>query len=153
MDLEQLHWSIAEGQVDGIPIWIRFRQFPVDFPRGSYQERLNIFWLMTVLDEAGAPTPSEMERSATFENRLVAAVEPDGFGVLAIVLTGGDQREYVFHTYDPSGFVQRLTEMPQEEERYPIAIYHYADPDWAYDQAVLDGIASDEIDDELQSEL
>jgi hypothetical protein len=28
--------------------------------------------------------------------------------------------------------------MPQEEERYPIAIYRYADPEWAYDQAVLD---------------
>ncbi len=70
-----------------------------------------------------------------------------------MVLTGGGQREYVFHTVDPSGFVQRLTEMPQEEERYPIAIYRYADPEWSYDQAVLDGIASDEIDDELQSVL
>jgi hypothetical protein len=138
MNLEQLQWSIAEGQVDSVPIWIRFRQFPLDFPRTSYPERLNIFWQMTELDEGGAPTIGEMERSGTFENRLVAAVEPDGFGVLAIVLTGGGQREYVFHTSDPSGFVQRLTEMPQEEERYPIAIYRHADPEWAYDQAVLD---------------
>lgn len=140
MDLEQLRWSIAEGVANNAPIWIRFRHFPEEFPRNSYPERLNIFWRMSKLDEGGAPTSEEMDRAATFENRLVTAVEPDRFAVLSLVLTGGGEREYVFHALDANGFVQRLIDIPQEEDRYPITIYHYHDPDWAYDNSVIKDI-------------
>jgi hypothetical protein len=32
--------------------------------------------------------------------------------------------------------MRRLTEMPQETERYPITIQRYDDPDWRYFKSV-----------------
>ena len=46
------------------------------------------------------------------------------------------RREFVFHTADVAEFVQRLTNMPQEVERYPIDLLRNNDPDWAYFDAV-----------------
>jgi hypothetical protein len=36
----------------------------------------------------------------------------------------------------------RLTDMPQEEDRYPIELTRSEDPDWGYDDAVVPQTAS-----------
>jgi len=72
-----------------------------------------------------------------FENALVEAVEPDRHGVLSVVLTTAAKREFVFHTSDVPGFIERLTNMPQRAEPYPIEIHHNHDPRWDYFDAVV----------------
>jgi hypothetical protein len=76
-----------------------------------------------------------------FEDRLVAATESDAQSVLSLVVTGKNQREYVFHTKSTEEFLQRLTEMPQETEPYPIEIHHTADAEWEYVDRVLGDIS------------
>lgn len=49
-----------------------------------------------------------------------------------MVLTGRSEREFVFYTSDPQEFVQRLSQMPQNEDRYPIEIHAIEDQDWKY---------------------
>ena len=88
-------------------------------------------------DESGLPSDDEAEALNEFEDRLVNAVEPDNHSVLAIAMTTGGVREWVFHTSDVKGFVDRLTKMPQNESRYPIEIHHQHDPEWHYDNLVL----------------
>lgn len=129
-------WVGAEGEFEGRPLLVRFRQFPTTFNKASYPSRLNIFWKMREPEEWGLPTQFEMERLEAFENRLVEAVESDNHSILSVVLTCNGQREFVFHTSNPEGFLQRLTAMPQEQERYPIEIYHAEDPEWEYDATV-----------------
>ena len=80
--------------------------------------------------EDGFPTKDELEKVHAFEDRLIEAVEHDEFAILSIVLTGNGQREFVFYTVDPQEFINRLTNMPQEEERYPIEIHCNEDPEW-----------------------
>jgi hypothetical protein len=74
---------------------------------------------------------------AIFENRLVDAVEPDEQSILVGALTCNGEKEFIFHTTDPSEFLKRLSNMPQETERYPVTIERYDDPDWTYFKAVM----------------
>ena len=70
------------------------------------------------------------------------AVENDNHSILSMVLTGKGQREYVFHASNANGFLQRLTAMPQEKDRYPIEIKSFEDVDWDYVDSVLGDIKS-----------
>jgi hypothetical protein len=136
MGKDETKWTLVNGAYGGRKFLIRFRQFPPDFDRTKYPIRLNIFWLMSESSSVGLPLQSETVRLEQFEDRIVDAVEPDQHSVLSVVLTGDGQREFVFHTDDDSGFVERLSAMPQEAKPYPIEIRRFRDPDWKYDEGV-----------------
>jgi hypothetical protein len=136
VDLDQITWALAESHIEGRRLLTRFREFERAFPRELFPERINIFWTMEAPDEAGLASDDEAEALKEFEDRLVNAVEPANHSVLAIAMTTGGVREWVFHTGDVEGFVERLTNMPQNESRYPITIQHHHDPEWHYDDLV-----------------
>jgi len=137
MSLETIKWAVVKGEVEGHPLILRYRQFPLSFPKGSYPERINVTWTMAEAASTGFPLHTEQAQLVAFEDRLVAAVEPDAHSVLSVVLTCNGKREWVFHTADVAGFLGRLTDMPQEEERYPIELDRGEDAEWSYDAAVL----------------
>ena len=137
MDFDSITWALAEGEHEGHPLLSRFREFPGNFPRVSYPERLNLFWQMLERDENGWPTEFEFERLKAFEDRLVEAVEHDGQSILSVVLTCNGEKEFVFHTADVTIFLSKLTNMPQEQERYPIMIISNTDPEWGYFDDVI----------------
>lgn len=91
---------------------------------------------MALPDENGFPSPEEAKNLHTFEDRLIAAVEQDESVWLVAVLTGRAEREFVFYLQQPQQFLQHLTNMPQEHDRYPIEIYCEDDPDWSYFDAM-----------------
>ena len=45
-----------------------------------------------------------------------------------------------FHTPDPQEFINRLTNMPQESNAYPIEINCNEDPNWVYYYDEVEGI-------------
>ena len=92
---------------------------------------------MSFPDHEGLATKEELEKLHSFENRLVDAVELDESAVLAAVLTGRNEREFVFFAKEPKDFVRRLTEMPQEKDRYPIQIRLNQDPSWSYFDGII----------------
>ena len=141
MDFDQATWALAESHIEGRRLLIRFREFVPAFPRELFPERINIFWTMEAPDEAGLASDDEATALKEFEDRLVDAVEPANHSVLAIAMTTGGMREWVFHTADVNGFVERLTNMPQNEVRYPIEIRRHHDPQWHYDDLVLENAA------------
>lgn len=87
---------------------------------------------MALPDENGFPSPDEAKCLETFENRLIAAVEHDESAWLVAVVTGRAEREFVFYLQHPQRFLQHLTDMPQEHDRYPMEIHCQEDPDWSY---------------------
>ena len=137
MTFDSITWAVAEGEYETHPLFIRFREIPKTFPRARYHQRLNIFWKMSAPDENGLPTEDEFERLNLFEDRLVPAVEDDEHSILVSVLTCNGEREFIFHTADVPGFMERLTNIPQEEDRYPITIQRYDDPDWSYFDSLI----------------
>jgi hypothetical protein len=143
MDHDDTNWTLVNGTYDGKQVIIRFRQFSPKFDKTKYPIRLNVFWSMSESSGVGLPIQAEAVRLDQFEDRIVEAVEPDQHSVLSVVVTGDGQREFVFHTHDDKGFVERLSAMPQEAEPYPIEIRRFRDPDWKYDEGVTSsGIAT-----------
>lgn len=130
-------WVLAEGHTGEYPFLIRYRQISPDFARDRYPKRLNVFWAMALPDANGFASPQEAKSLDTFENRLIAAVERDESALLVAVVTGRAEREFVFYLQEPQQFLQHLTNMPQEHDRYPIEIHCQDDPDWSY----FDGLA------------
>lgn len=143
MEFDSITWAGAEGEYDGRPLLIRFREFADDFPRARYPDRLNVVWEMVESDTSGWPTDSEFERLRTFEDRLVEAVEPDSQSILTVVLTCNGEKEFVFQSVDATVFLDRLTNMPQELERYPIAIYRNSDAEWNYFSSVTSSVRNE----------
>jgi len=137
MTFDSLTWGGAESQHDNHVLLIRFREIAGTFPRSKYPQRINVFWEMFESDENGLPTENEFSRLGSFEDRLVNAIEWDAQSILVAALTCNGEKEFVFYTGDVSEFMQRLTNMPQEEERYPITIQKYDDADWSYFEAVI----------------
>lgn len=137
MDFDSISWVLAEGEHEGHPLLIRFREFPEDFPRASYPDRVNLFWQMIETDENGWPNEIEFERLRVFEDRLVEAVECDGESILSLVLTCNGEKEFVFHTADVAIFLSRLNNMTQEQDRYPITLVKHTDPEWSYFDSVI----------------
>ncbi len=132
LNLNETGWVVIEGAANEYTFQTRFREFSAKPETTEYPQRLNIFWNMTESQEDGFPTKKELEILHTFENRLITAVEHDEFSIMSMVLTGNGTREFVFHTPNPQEFIRRLTEMPQEKDRYPIEINLNADPTWDY---------------------
>jgi len=125
-------WALLEGHTGEYPFVIRYRQIPPDFLYNEYPKRLNVFWTMERPDENGFPSPEEAKNLDTFENRLVAAVEQDESAWLVAIITGRAEREFVFYLQQPQRFLQHLTNLPQEQDPYPIEIHCQEDPDWSY---------------------
>ena len=132
VNLEETAWAIAKGNTTEYEFEIRFRQFNEKPPTNNYIQRLNIFWKFSSSLDNGFPDENELKKLHSFENRLIDAVEHDEFSIMSMVLTGNTQREFVFHTADPQEFVNRLSQMPQENDAYPIEINLNEDPEWDY---------------------
>lgn len=115
LNLEELAWSVAEGKTEAYTFRNRFRHFLSSLETKNFPIRLNIFWNLENKDIDGNSIKDDLEKVHTFEDRIVEAVEGDEFSILSMVLTGNGQREFVFHTSAPNEFLQRLTNMPQEE--------------------------------------
>lgn len=136
MNLDSSTWTIMESEYDGHLLLIRLREFPNGFPNSKYPQLINIFWKLSESDENGLPTEKEFTRLETFEDRLVNAVEHDEHSIFVGSLSCNGEKEFIFYTADVPGFLDRLTNMPQENERYPITIQSEDDPDWSYFRAV-----------------
>ncbi|WP_093286236.1 DUF695 domain-containing protein [Pseudoxanthomonas sp. CF125] len=140
--VENDRWSLAEGTHNDKPLVIRFRDEFLNKPDLSSHPRLvRVVWSYQA-NTSGMPGSDASDQMGVFEDRLVAAVEPSQTAVLVAVLTNDGQREWLFYTPDVSEFGRRLTEMPQEKDRYPIDISTESDPEWStfYDN-ILPGVA------------
>jgi hypothetical protein len=127
------HWCGVEGGSSGGAFLLRFRT-PVLGPPDliSYERLLTIVWIYADEGSGEMPTYEDSEQMKQFENRFCNAVEPDALAVLTAVLTLDGARQWVFYTRDIKECSNRLHEMPQNEERYPIELTTKLDPEWNY---------------------
>lgn len=131
-EIRELGWAIAEGKTDEYSFQVRFRCFPVDFSKDSYPVRINVFWGMARPLEDGLASQVDIPIMQKFEERIVRTSELDGSAILAAVLTGRGEREFVFYARSTDAFLCKLNEIPQETDRYPIQIHSSNEPGWDY---------------------
>jgi len=131
-EIRELGWAVAQGRTDAYSFQVRYRCFPADFPKSDYPVRLNLFWEMEHPLEDGMASSTDITLMQTFEERLVRTSELRGAAILAAVLTGRGEREFVFHVQDAGDFLPCLNDMPLEARPYPIKIFSSDDLDWEY---------------------
>src|SRR2546422_5098574 len=131
--LRKDNWTIAEGTHEGKPLMVRFRQefrSVTDFH--GYPLLLQITWPYASTDKNGLPGDADTDAMERFEERILAAYERDCHAVLTAVITTNGTRQWIFYTSDIDTCGQRLAEMPQESEPYPVELTADEDPDWRF---------------------
>ena len=125
-------WAVAEGTHNDLPLMIRFRnKLSPGSSISNHPQLIRIYWDYTP-HESGMPSTNDSQSMEVFENRLVDALETDLSGVLAAAITTNGYREWVWYCLSTDVFAERLHNMPQETEPYPIEIETENDPEWAY---------------------
>lgn len=131
--LKDDRWSVANGHTQNGPYIIRFRT-PVLAPpdTAGYPERLTILW--PYAEEGSGALPSDVDIAALeqFEDRLCAALEHDAHAIVTAVLTFDGARQWVVYTSDFRECAERVGDMPQNADPYPIEMQAYDDPEWTY---------------------
>lgn len=126
-------WAVAEGTHHGKPLLIRFRQELRSITDlTGYPLLLQITWPFAETDGTGLPDDPASSHMELFENRIAEAFERDCHAVLTAVITNDGSRQWLFYTSDIEECGRRLTDMPQERERYPIELTAEDDPCWTY---------------------
>lgn len=138
-------WAIAEGKHNKLPLTIRFRNELQTRPDiVNHPHLIQITWAYDGL-ESGLPGNLINEQMSIFEDRLTSAVEHDASAVLVAVITNDGEREWSFYSSDVQEFANRLSNMPQAEEKYPIDMTTRNDPEWEFlYMGILAGMSGNE---------
>ncbi|MGF1713162.1 DUF695 domain-containing protein, partial [Vibrio kagoshimensis] len=126
------HWAVAEGKYNDLPLMIRFRdKLMPHLGISNYPKLIQVYWNYSV-HESGMPSKVDSAAMEIFENRLVDSLETDMSGVLSSAITTNGYREWVFYCKSTDVFAEKLHNIPQEMEPYPIEIEAVHDPKWDY---------------------
>lgn len=83
----------------------------------------------------GLPTDDEARELTTLENEIDRAMSTKKLGFLALVITTGGMREYVFYSNRPDAARSRIAKMKGRVQGREIRTYVTADPGWeVYDR-------------------
>lgn len=111
---------------------IRFRnELAPDSGISKHPQLIRIYWDYTQ-HESGMPSTDDSQSMEVLENRLVGALEADLSGVLAAAITTNGYREWVWYCVSIEVFAEKLHNMPQETDPYPIQIEAENGPVWGY---------------------
>ena len=131
--LQNDRWRLIEGNCDDGRFFLRFRIPVLGIPvTTGYFHVLTIVWDYGPGNSGALPTTADSEEMEEFENRFCDAVEHDATALLTAVLTLDGSRQWVFYTSDVQACSERLQNIPQNAEPYPIELNTEEDPEWAY---------------------
>lgn len=71
-----------------------------------------------------------LDEMTAFEDALYRAAEPDGWGRLVAVRTGGEGREWLWYTASGDAFVAELKDALAGRPAYPFEVRAWDDPNW-----------------------
>ncbi len=126
-------WAMTHGERAAGPFVLRFRTPVLQAGEtGTHLHRVSVLWPYAVEGTKAMPSPADSKQMGVFEERLCKAWEQGADAVLVAVLTFDGARQWVFYARDVGLCAKRISEMPQEKERYPIELTTERDPDWAW---------------------
>jgi hypothetical protein len=124
-------WNTAKGQVDGKPSLIRFRPYlrkHLGDPR--YPRRLVITWTFEELNASGMPNTEQSDAMRGFEDKIIAALDPDRLAILAFIFTNSGTREWHFYTGNIEEVGKQINDALVNEAVLPINLQVEDDPEW-----------------------
>jgi hypothetical protein len=136
------NWALAEGEENGKPLYIRFREELREKPDVTeYPRLIRILWKYEP-SENGLPSEETALQLRAFEARIVEAVQPSAVAVLVAAITHNGEREWMFYASAVAPFERALNELQEGSDLYPIDVSSAPDPKWtAFYDDILDGLS------------
>ena len=125
-------WVTADGTLHDQPITIRYRdEVEPQLESGKYAQCIQISWTAEQVDpETGYPSASELEKIDAFNQKLMAAIEPNMHGLLVMVLMNQGINQWILYAADNDEIQQDLNTIPTDAGLYPIEVVTEEDPEW-----------------------
>jgi Family of unknown function (DUF695) len=105
------------------------REFRDGFEKAAFPDRLMIVWQYT--SDSGMPAPAERDAMDRMEDLLEPVVKKAGVGVLVLVSTGENLREWIFYATTEEAFIAALNQALADQPRFPIELHAGHDPNWS----------------------
>jgi hypothetical protein len=133
-------WTIYRGVEDGIPFVIRLRTDLGDVAGDrSLSKLLQISWsyFVDATSDNGMPTDAQQDEMATFENRVVDAVQKSRLAILVSVNTRAGMRRWLLYLGNRDKVEQGINAVLDGDASLPIHMTMIEDPSWNFYRNLL----------------
>ncbi|AHE57500.1 DUF695 domain-containing protein [Sphingomonas sanxanigenens] len=125
------NWSLVTASNGAHNIVIRCRsRLPAEPDREIFKFVVQISWPYGPTD-TGHPDDATRSEIEAFEDIFLEPLASKLCAVEVASITGNDQRDWLFHTYDPREFSLEFNAILRDRPKYPISMECYEDEDWA----------------------
>lgn len=132
--------AVAENKTSGRAIVFRYaKDFRSDFYRSSLPDRVIVVW--NYESDSGMPEQTEIAKMERLENRLAPLLEKSGIGVLVLVSTGENLREWIFYVTCEHALFAIINKALSDKPPFPIEIHAGPDADWSSYDLFRSGLA------------
>jgi len=140
-------WAMAEGELDGFPLVLRFRdrlKSILGHPR--LPNRLHVIWVYDSEPVPGAhamPSQELSDRMSELEDALTEALEERSLAVLTSVATSGGRREWTWYCADKETVQTAINDALAGSTVYPVRLRVSPDPTWSGYMSLLRDLGRD----------
>jgi hypothetical protein len=135
----QAVWSVARGEHNDAPMFIRIRQDPRPGLTAAYSHRVGFAVPLRTPDSRGLPQGAEFEDLARIEDLLASTLESEGASIQVLSITTSGMREFVFYTCDPERIQAVVPTLQAQVRSHQLQSYIEPDPDWSVYQEFSSG--------------
>lgn len=122
-------WSVGRVNDEGFELILRLRKRLPDWcDKNSYRHLIAISWPFN--GDKGLPQVDDNAQQVEFEELLENRMEEKMIGLLTLVVTGHNSKEWQWYTNDPNLFMQELNSSLPQDKALPIKLSHEEDEKW-----------------------
>ncbi|GAA6133227.1 hypothetical protein NBRC116188_00160 [Oceaniserpentilla sp. 4NH20-0058] len=135
-------WVLADGTLNDEPITIRYRdELESEQANGAYAQCVQISWTAAEVDEeTGYPSENELLKIDGFNQKLMAAIEPNEQALVVMVIMCQGINQWILYCKDTSQLQSDLNTIPTDTGLYPIEIVAEEDTQWTIFTQLRDAI-------------
>ena len=131
-------WAVAQAELDGKPMFLRINEGLRPWVgRSPFGHRFGVTVPLRAPNEHGLPTDEEASALEQIEEALLAAFPPGGPSLLAVVITTGGFREWVFYTSAADEVGPALEALRPRAAPHEVQFYVEPDRKWAVFRSFL----------------
>jgi len=124
-------WTVAQGDHDGKPMFVRFNGGFRDFRgKSRYPHQVGIAVPLRSPEETGLPSPQEISELGAIEDSICEVLEAEKESLLVVVVTTSGMQEFVFYTRSPEQVKVKVGRLRGTINGHEIQLMIQEDRDW-----------------------
>ena len=124
-------WAVAQAELNGKPMFLRINEGLRSIAgKHPFDHRFGVTVPLHTPNEHGLPTNEEMESLNRIEEALEATFPPAGPTLLAVVVTTGGFREWVFYTSVAPDIAPAMETLRSRVTSHELQFYVEPDRKW-----------------------